>query len=93
MKLQGSTPKVEEKTWISRGVNAKKWKVPGGGVKFKNIDILIRGDGSNFFLESPICIWQAFYGFENLIKLVKVFGTIPNPFVECKKENQLISRY
>ena len=22
------TPKIEGKTWISRGVNAKKWKIP-----------------------------------------------------------------
>ena len=28
--IPGDIPKVEEKTWISRGVNAKKWKIPGG---------------------------------------------------------------
>ena len=30
LKFQGEgIPKIEEKTWISRGVNAKKWKIPG----------------------------------------------------------------
>ena len=24
------TPKIEEKTWISRGFDAKKWEIPGG---------------------------------------------------------------
>ena len=29
VEIPGGTPKIEEKTWISRGVNAKKWKIPG----------------------------------------------------------------
>ena len=28
--IPGDIPKIEEKTWIFRGVNAKKWKIPGG---------------------------------------------------------------
>ena len=29
MDFQGGTPKLEDKTWISTGINAKKWKIPG----------------------------------------------------------------
>ena len=45
----GSTPKMEGKTWISRGVNAKKWKIPVTVNSFKKIDILNRGGGINKF--------------------------------------------
>ena len=60
--VPGGTPKVVEKTWISSGVNAKKWKIPGGHGKFdwkprdesipKEFDILNRGC-TIFFLEKP----------------------------------------
>ena len=50
-------PKIEEKTWFSRWVNAKKWKIPGechdkiqGGQK---IDM----GGYKFFLEKTI-MWS-----------------------------------
>ena len=34
LQFQGVHPKVEERTWISREVDAKKWKIPGGRSKF-----------------------------------------------------------
>ena len=52
LEFQGGKPKIEEKTWFSRGVNAKKWKTPGGHgkfdwksrrVNFKKSDILNKG--------------------------------------------------
>ena len=62
LEFKGGTPKFEEKRWIFREVNAIKWKIPGGHVKFdwkskrvnfNKINILNRG-GTIFFLEKPI---------------------------------------
>ena len=56
--IPGGYTNIEEKTYISRGVNAKKWKIPGGygkfdwksrGANFKKIDILNRGRRVQFF--------------------------------------------
>ena len=58
MELQGGTPKIEEKTWISREVNAKKCKKipgevtvnltenPGGSTSKKSISLTGRGGGT-----------------------------------------------
>ena len=59
--IPGGYTKIEEKPWISRGVNAKNGKFQGNHgkfewksreVNFKKLDILNRG-GYNFFLEKP----------------------------------------
>ena len=61
--IPGGYTKIEEKPWISRGVNAKNGKFQGNHgkfewksreVNFKKLDIFNRGGGTISFWKSPI---------------------------------------